>query len=271
MSRKVDKIEGILVDVDRAKRVGDVFHFSSSTEESTPSSPGLLDKIKYALKSFGPLYNLLVVLFSPVMPNFKTSARNKNIMSKYDQTCTVLNLGCGPDDYLGREDLINVDLHPYSVVDMVADCTALPVKEAKVDCVVNIAMLEHVPAPNLVIDEMHRVLKPGGELICYAPFLVPFHAAPSDYYRWTKKGLELAFSNFSEVEIVVGPGPTSALLWIGQEFLSTALCFGIQPLKDILFLFFMIISFPIKILDLYLAHLKLAEGVASGFYIYAKK
>ncbi len=46
----------------------------------------------------------------------------------------------------------------------VADALALPVSSGSVDLVVSSNVLEHVPEPFAVIDEMARVLRPGGHL-----------------------------------------------------------------------------------------------------------
>jgi SAM-dependent methyltransferase len=36
------------------------------------------------------------------------------------------------------------------------------------------------------LQEAHRILKPGGVLLCSFPFLYPIHAAPYDYGRYTR-------------------------------------------------------------------------------------
>lgn len=46
----------------------------------------------------------------------------------------------------------------------VADGTRLPVADGAVDLVVSSNVLEHVPAPFALVDEMVRVLRPGGHL-----------------------------------------------------------------------------------------------------------
>ena len=71
---------------------------------------------------------------------------------------------------------------------------------------------------------MLRGCKKDGEVLCYVPFIVPFHAAPDDYYRWTKNGAKELFKDFSKVEIGIGAGPTSGALWVFQEWLSLG-CF----------------------------------------------
>jgi len=59
------------------------------------------------------------------------------------------------------------------------------------DTVVLDNILEHVEHPEKAVAESARVLRPGGRLIAMVPFLVPVHAAPDDFNRWTPKGFEV--------------------------------------------------------------------------------
>ena len=53
-------------------------------------------------------------------------------------------------------------------------------------------MLEHVPEPQLAVKEMHRVLRKGGKIFAYVPFLHGCHGVQNykDYYRFTRDGVE---------------------------------------------------------------------------------
>ncbi len=53
---------------------------------------------------------------------------------------------------------------PPAAASVVADARALPVPSGAVDLVVSSNVLEHVPEPFAVVDEMARVLRPGGHL-----------------------------------------------------------------------------------------------------------
>lgn len=87
--------------------------------------------------------------------------------------------------------------------DIVGDIHALPLEDRTVDAVICIAVLEHVEDPVLAMAEMYRVLKPGGRLFVYVPFLYYYHAEVGyykDYWRFTKDALALLAKNFSSVE-----------------------------------------------------------------------
>lgn len=74
--------------------------------------------------------------------------------------------------------------------------------DACCDTIVLDNILEHVAEPAKGLSECARLLRPGGRLIAAVPFLVPVHAAPSDFTRWTPRGFEnLLRKHFSEVSV----------------------------------------------------------------------
>lgn len=73
------------------------------------------------------------------------------------------------------------------------DAQCLPILANSMDSVLLLDVLEHLPKPEDCINEIRRVLKPGGKLILQVPFVYPIHDAPLDFQRWTIYGLrELA-------------------------------------------------------------------------------
>ena len=64
-------------------------------------------------------------------------------------------------------------------------------------------MLEHLPEPLRVIEELGRVLKPGGTLWLSAPLFYAEHEKPYDFFRYTQFGLRQLFEDagFEIVEI----------------------------------------------------------------------
>jgi len=118
---------------------------------------------------------------------------------------------------------------------------------------------------------MRRVLKPGGEFLCYAPFCQPVHAAPYDFTRWTQDGVKGLFADFQVSESGIGAGPTSGWLWVTVEWLSMLFSFGSVTVKDLLALGLMLLLFPVKHLDRLLESHPSAGRIASGFYIAGTK
>ena len=95
---------------------------------------------------------------------------------------------------------LHTDIDPSAKTDMVADAEALPFPENSFDTVVCPAVLSHVRHPQKAVDEMHRVLKPGGRIILTTAFIFPLNSHPVDYWRITENGLQLLFSNGWNIE-----------------------------------------------------------------------
>ncbi len=110
--------------------------------------------------------------------------------------------------------------------DFIGDVMAMPsVPDASFDAVICLAVLEHVPRPWDAIGEMHRVLKPGGTVFCYVPFLSPYHAMPGyygDFFRYTEDGIRSLCTDFTDVTVVPVRGPVETLgHLIPSSFLRT--------------------------------------------------
>ena len=70
-------------------------------------------------------------------------------------------------------------------VQIIGDAQALGIADASFEMVLCTEVLEHLPEPQRAIDEMFRVLVPGGQLLLTTRFLFPIHDAPHDYFRFT--------------------------------------------------------------------------------------
>lgn len=111
----------------------------------------------------------------------------------------VLDAGAGEGQYSAhfrRQRYTGVDLGigdagwNYQGLDALADLCALPFASGTFDAALNIVTLEHLRQPGRAIQEMARVLKPGGALLLVAPLEWEVHQAPHDYYRYTRHGLD---------------------------------------------------------------------------------
>lgn len=97
-------------------------------------------------------------------------------------------------------DWVAVDLYDKSdLIDFHYDIQNLPFDDEAFDCIVCNAVLEHVPEPELAIFEMHRILRPGGQIWIETPFLQAYHAHPHDFWRCTLPGTRRWMEDFDEV------------------------------------------------------------------------
>jgi ubiquinone/menaquinone biosynthesis C-methylase UbiE len=89
--------------------------------------------------------------------------------------------------------------------DIVGDIHNLPMKDESEEAIICIAVLEHVENPIKAFEEMYRVLKPGGYLFVYVPFLYYYHAEKGyygDFWRFTEDSLKWLSRDFSQREIM---------------------------------------------------------------------
>lgn len=124
----------------------------------------------------------------------------------------LLDIGCGSKPYetiLGPHVRSYVGLehpdtvHDRSKVDVWGDASALPFANGSFDTVVLFHVIEHTEAPERVVAEVYRVLRPGGTILLAVPFLWGLHEVPRDFVRFTSFGLEhlLASGGFERVHV----------------------------------------------------------------------
>lgn len=65
-------------------------------------------------------------------------------------------------------------------------------------------LLEHVPDPQRLVDELRRIVKPGGRVIISASAVFSFHECPDNYFHFTPYGMKLLLTDFSKVEMIRG-------------------------------------------------------------------
>ena len=86
-------------------------------------------------------------------------------------------------------------------------------------------IFEHLPEYKLAFSEIYRIMKKGGFFIGSVPFIYQIHAAPNDYFRFSKQFLELNLKKygFKKAKVkALGFGPFTAsysLLWPYLKFL----------------------------------------------------
>jgi SAM-dependent methyltransferase len=65
-------------------------------------------------------------------------------------------------------------------------------------------LLEHLPEPQRLVDELHRILTPGGRLIISASAVFSFHEGPDNYFHFTPYGVRELFKGWSRIEMLRG-------------------------------------------------------------------
>lgn len=108
----------------------------------------------------------------------------------------LLDLGCGDVPYFHMykdsvDEVICIDWGNSSLdishLDIEADLNlGLPMIESETfDTIICTDVFEHIYNPELLFNELGRVLKPSGKLILAVPFLYWIHSSPHDHHRYT--------------------------------------------------------------------------------------
>lgn len=127
----------------------------------------------------------------------------------------VLDAGSGHlEEQVMREELLatgitlhTMDMNPGPGVDFTGDVSAMEFASDTYDVVICTQVMEHVQSPPKTMQELARVLKPGGSLYVTAPQSAPLHNIPWHYFNPTKFGLTLLLEqNNMEIRKVVPQG-----------------------------------------------------------------
>lgn len=118
----------------------------------------------------------------------------------------ILDVGCGKSGIAAGcsppgSFVLGIDIDRATNSSIVAGAGCLPVRSGSCDAAVILALLEHLKEPWTAFGEAHRVLRPGGLVAGYVPFIYPYHGHPIDCYRFTSTGLKSLLRGFSSVEI----------------------------------------------------------------------
>ena len=123
----------------------------------------------------------------------------------------ALDIGCGIGDMLmHRANTVGVDINPHTV----AFCNArgasavvmqpdeLPFSSGEFDSVLMDNVLEHIPQPERLLSEVHRVLRPDGRLLVGVPGARGWASDPDHkvFYDQDKLSACMAAAAFKTVE-----------------------------------------------------------------------
>lgn len=96
----------------------------------------------------------------------------------------------------GRE-YYGADMREGPGVDVVLNLHDIDLPDASAKTVICMDTLEHVEYPRRAMEEIHRILAPGGIAIISSVFDFPIHGYPNDYWRFTPEGFRSLLKGFS--------------------------------------------------------------------------
>jgi len=232
------------------------------------------NRFKVFLKKWPWFYNFLREAIGPshtLGSPYVLRRRVNRLLDGSNKNAIVLNLGSGTSRIHPR--IINVDLFAFKNVDIVADISDMPFKDATVDAIVCDSVMEHVANSRKVLNEMFRILKPSGTLIVTFPFLYPYHSSPDDFYRWSEQGIRFTLKEhgFEVLELGMRGGPMGTLQGVLMHIFAMLFSFGSETIYFFMVQFFMVLLAPLKILDIFFRLFPFSIEIASDMYVIASK
>ena len=194
--------------------------------------------------------------------NWRISKHVKNIGG------VVIDLGGGKNPSYERfwqikpDKFIRVDIDEKAEPDVVADLNKLlPFSDNFADVVFLFNVIYILEKPDQVLEEIHRILKPGGRLFLTSPFIFNEAKEPNDYWRFTSEALEklLKESGFDNFFIEPVGERFSAAVYLISPFLF------FWPIKFVFYCFALIFN---KLIP---KKLKLKQPCPIGYFIEATK
>jgi SAM-dependent methyltransferase len=137
-------------------------------------------------------------------PNYLMRKRLLNYISFYAPMLTgrLLDFGCGSKPYRDLftvTEYVGVDLenpgHPHlnEEIDVFYDGKKIPFPDNHFDAVFSSEVVEHIFNLEEILQEVKRVMKPGGKILVTCPFSISEHESPNDYARYTSFAIKHLF------------------------------------------------------------------------------
>jgi SAM-dependent methyltransferase len=151
------------------------------------------------------------------------------------------------------------------LADIIDDiCAPSRLQTGRYDGIVCLSVLEHVYDPFAAIEQIYKLLPPGGYLLLHLPFMFRYHAPAdlsfTDGYRFSRDGLAWMLRDFSEVTLYSIRGPWSSIFNLHRTWKNRVeKRFGMAPSR-------WLDRFGSRFLRRPTSHLQV-----SGYYAWARK
>lgn len=137
----------------------------------------------------------------------------------------VLLVGCGDAGERARLEergfrVDGFDIHWSPGTDFLGDAHRIPIADESYDVAISMQVLEHLHSPWIAVEEMARILRPGGWLIGSVAFLKAYHGS---YFHISHEGM---------TRLLEGAGLEVDMLY-GAQSLSYTLYGGLLPIGKV--------------------------------------
>ena len=213
----------------------------------------------------------------------------KDLAETVSPQASVLDVGCGMKPYQKlwkTKNYLGIDVHGGGLKDQAKkpdkyfDGQKIPYSSTRFDVVIATEVLEHVEFPEKLLQEVKRVLKPGGQLFLTMPFVWPEHGIPFDFQRYTSFRHErlLADRGFKVLTIKPTTGAFGTCGQILSDFLygelaklvwKSDLSYGVNFL--LIRILTLAVCFPTQLTFELLDIISERRGITLDFVVIAKK
>lgn len=186
---------------------------------------------------------MITIFSNNYLPSKPIERAMKKFGAGFNTSQKVLDIGCGKKPYQKYFicQYIGIDPSPEIHPDVVGNAWELPFADAVFDGIILNQSLEHISHIKKTIQEIFRVLRPGGYVIVSVPQTMRNHSIPLpasqapvrnfnhihhpywhvDYYRFTKYGLIYIFQDFDVVSLQETTGYFGTLFQLINYFFAS--------------------------------------------------
>jgi SAM-dependent methyltransferase/uncharacterized protein YbaR (Trm112 family) len=257
-------VEGIPILIDESKSI---FSIRDFTERRNTT---------FNLAKVGKLRSAIVNLIPDISHNPVSTNNFQQLAALLPVNAKILVIG-GSIPGKGTEpiynnpnfEIVSTDVSFGPLTQIICDAHDLPFEDASFDCVIAQAVLEHVLEPQRCVDEIYRVLKPGGATYAETPFMQQVHMRQYDFTRFTHLGHRRLFRQFAEISSGPCSGPGMALAWSFRSFLVSFA--ESKKMISVLTKIAHLTGFFLKYFDYYLLNKPGSYDAASGYFFMGSK
>lgn len=206
-----------------------------------------------------------------LVPDYRKKGAVTEVARIFDpQPAGALCLSIGGGPGRSHPKLVNVNVGPFPNVEVVADAHQLPYADNSVDAIFCEAVIEHLNRPVKAVQEMFRVLKPGGQVFAATPFLQAYHGYPHHYQNFTLTGHQFLFTaqGFELIDSGTCVGPIYTMFNLSSKFIRY---FFPKVVALPLLVVWNLFSLVVRPLDILLNEHPNSHMLASETYLTARK
>ena len=117
------------------------------------------------------------------------------------------------------DNVVELEAAVFRHTDVIGDVHRLPFVDGAFDAVISLNAFEHYREPYQAVQEIFRIMRPGGRVLIRTAFLQPLHEAPWHFYNCTRFGLENWFRDFETETLHVSDNfhVGYSLSWLASE------------------------------------------------------